>query len=44
MNKKAETRGGHPAEFREDEATGLVGVRGHAVVYDEWANIGGWFE
>ena len=38
-----ETRAGAPAEIRETEADG-VQVAGYAAIYDEWADIGGYFQ
>jgi len=37
-----ETRGGLPIELRAKK--GETRVSGHAAVFDEWADIGGWFE
>lgn len=42
MADKIETRAGLPVEFRMDEA--LIGVSGYAAVFNEWANIGDYWE
>lgn len=41
--EKFETRSGAPVELRADAGEG-VKVAGYAAVFDEWADIGGWFQ
>lgn len=42
MTKQVEIRGGIPAEIRADD-DGTIRVSGHAAVFNQEADIGGWF-
>ena len=43
MSDQTEIRSGAPVEVRDQDAEG-VRVAGYAVIYDEWANIGDYFQ